>query len=115
MFTRVFMRALPGYVRTALATFPTTDFQALAREADKVFLATQQPAPPLHDLAPLAAAARGARENASTTPARPHATSAPRQQAGFCRYHRKFGHLAEKCCPPCSFAAQGNYAAGARQ
>ena len=43
LFTAIFLRHLPPRVQTALANTPVTEPRALAEEADRFFLATQQP------------------------------------------------------------------------
>lgn len=107
LFTRLFMRALPGHVRSTLAGFPTSDLCALAREADKVFMAAQQPAPPRRTMA----SAAGSERAPTPAPVNPAAT---RRQDGYCRLHSKFGRLARRCIQPCSFPAEGNETAGVR-
>ncbi|GFR71912.1 retrovirus-related Pol polyprotein [Elysia marginata] len=42
LFKQIFMRQLPDQVRASLATSATSDYRALAQEAEKLFLATNQ-------------------------------------------------------------------------
>ncbi|GFS02412.1 Gag pol protein [Elysia marginata] len=80
LFKQIFMRQLPDQVRASLATSATSDYRALALEADKLFLAMN-----------------------------PHTTSlcsAPLSCSelkveSLCWYHRKYGSSAKKCQPSC--------------
>ncbi|KAL1256234.1 hypothetical protein QQF64_011779 [Cirrhinus molitorella] len=108
LFTQLFLRQLPAHVRAALANTSITDCRALAEEADKFFLASQQHCMaallPLHDTsAPL--------DNSTVFPA---TTSRQQQSPGLCFYHAKFGAKAKRCRSPCSFGGMGNARAGAR-
>ena len=110
LFVRLFMRALPGHVRAALASFPTSDLCALAREADKVWIAAQQPVSHRTLAVPAAGSQR------VPAPAKAKYTTQQRQE-GYCKFHQRFGKLAHRCIPPCAFPKQeqGNDTAGAHQ
>lgn len=110
LFVQLFLRQLPVTVRAALAnTTIKNDCRALAEEADKFFLATQQPG----------AAAVFPAQSFSPPPGGmtvAAAATAPRRQreAGLCYFHARFGSRAKQCQPPCSFRGAGNARAGAR-
>lgn len=112
LFMHLFLRQLPTHVRAALANTATTDCRALAAEADKCFLASQQPC------AAALLPAGGVSETGDD-----HlliAAAAPRRQqpsgqhsSGVCFYHAKFGPKAKRCRSPCSYSGVGNFKAGA--
>ncbi|CAL9689363.1 unnamed protein product [Knipowitschia caucasica] len=109
LFTHLFLRQLPPLVRTALATsdlIRTKDYRRLAKEADKLLLASRQFS--VHALVP---------PNACEEDVCVHVTAVTDRRdkkESLCFYHRRFGTKARRCIPPCSFQQSGNRKAGAR-
>ena len=101
LFNQLFLRQLPSQVRAALANTAITDCRALAKEADKFFIAGQ----------PHGAAAPFPVQ--SFSPATGQVAVLARQRLdGLCFYHAKFGPKAKRCRSPCSFDGTGNATAG---
>ena len=109
LFVETFLRHLPPRVQTALANTTITDPRALAEEADRFFLATQQPGADVlaATLRPPSPGRRAWGEQTAAAPGR-------RGNAGECFYHARFGAKAKKCIAPCSYKPPGNEGAGAR-
>lgn len=107
LFLHLFLRQLPAQVRAALANTATTDCRALAAEADKIFLASQQPSAAA--LLPAGALSDMADDDMLIAAAVPR-----RQQSSeVCFYHAKYGAKAKRCRAPCRFGGVGNAKAGA--
>ncbi len=117
LFRELFLRHLPEQVRVALATSFTTDLRALAKEADKLYLAkrrvgaavwTQEPtevAPASSPAEPTLLAAMARRPNRTPPPQ-------PSPERTWCYYHARFGQKARSCRQPCTFGKSENDRAG---
>ena len=83
LFRQIFLQQLPEHVRTPLAVSDTSDYRALALEADKLFLASRtSKAHTLLDI-PAQCIEMGSHVDAT------------------CWYHQKYGDKAKKCLPTC--------------
>ena len=114
VFKHFILRQLPANVRAALTNTPADDLDAYIEEADRVYLATRgdggshNPSFPVYT----SPAYQGKKlDNYRKT--RPPAASPP-NRSGMCHFHAKYGQLARRCDPPCSFQDQGNGKAGVR-
>ena len=101
LFRQIFLQQLPEHVRTPLAVSDTSDYRALALEADKLFLAS-----------------RSSKSHTSLDiPAQCNDTGS--HVDATCWYHQKYGDKAKKCLPTCpKFKRkrdQGNARAGQQQ
>ena len=100
LFRQIFIQQLPEHVRTPLSVVDTHDYRALAREADKLFLAS------------------GSDTNKYTVQNTAQCTKVETQIDTICWYHQKYGEKARKCLPSCpKYTAlrkknQGNAKAG---
>ena len=111
LFLHLFLRQLPTHVRAALANSASTDCRELAAEADKCFLASQQPCAAA--LLPAGPVANVLDDHALVAAAAPRRQQASTSSSGVCFYHAKFGPKAKRCRSPCSFGGVGNARAGA--
>ena len=108
LFRALFMQQLPVRVRAALANSDTTDFRALAREADRFFAAGRE------RCTAVLAHTTGDLEMTDTIAVAAATRRQPQQSAGLCYFHALYGPKARRCRPPCSFVASGNARAGTR-
>ncbi|KAL7868664.1 hypothetical protein SRHO_G00100480 [Serrasalmus rhombeus] len=101
LFLHLFLRQLPAHVRAALANTASTDCRELAAEADRCFLASQQPCAAA--LLPAGAVSEVPDDHMLIAVAAPH----QQRSSGVCYYHARFGPKAKRCRSPCSFGGVG--------
>ncbi|GFR81956.1 retrovirus-related Pol polyprotein [Elysia marginata] len=87
IFKQIFLQQLPEHVRTPLAVSDTTDYCALAQQADKLYLASQ---PRQQTVA-----------EAVTSCQAQAPTSSSDKISAICWYHQKWGEKGKKCLPTC--------------
>lgn len=92
LLRRIFMRALPPQVRSALSTSSKTDLRELAREADRAITNTGRHA----------AVCTLGNDVTATMSSEIDAVSTRRQRQ-LCSYHRRWGMRAKKCIQPCDW------------
>lgn len=90
LLRRIFMRALPPQVRSALSTSPKTDLRELAREADRAISNTGRHA-----------SVSNLENDVTAVSSEIDAVSTRRRQ--LCSYHRRWGTRARKCVQPCDW------------
>lgn len=95
LFRHLFLQQLPNFVRTPLASSSTTDYRALALEADKLYLA-------------------GSSNNIQEVShaAAKHSSNKPEN---LCWYHHRFSKSAKKCLPGCKYYPTFNRKQGNEQ
>jgi hypothetical protein len=106
LFREVFLRQLPGDVRSHLAHTDYPELSDLAKAADRHFLST--------GAAINATFSARAASSSQLTKAKVHKPTGDSGEVstGACYYHQRFGAQASNCRPPCSFPASGNSQAG---
>ena len=103
IFTELFLQHIPPQVRTALAGARIDDPRALAKEADRFFLATQSSVPEV--LAPTRSVSPPGKDR--LTNRAPRAADG-RANTGMCYFHMRFGAKAKRCQSPCNYKPAGN-------
>ena len=103
LFRELFLRHMPPHVRTALASSTTNDPRALAAEADRYFLASQQ-----HHVPDRLAPVRARASVPGALPRTANARASPERADGLCFFHARFGAKAKRCRAPCTYSAPGN-------